>query len=641
MKQYFLSIILICMFVNILLAVNEKLFKASDLQKDLTYLRESLENNHPNLYKYTSKAQFDSLYHQINQKLAEKKQFTEYEFYLMTAPVIEAVKCGHTRLFLTDTYKQKIMVNKPFLPYDLYVANKEIFIKKDFSKGKIDLSGQKLISLNGIFSEQLINEAYHYLPSDGLNTTAKDWSINQLPYSIFSILLGYPESYKVETANGVLDVKGLTLNDFLKVKKQKEYKSLDFEVNKDKNLAVLTVKTFVSQSGIDFKKFYKQAFDEINKKRITNLILDLRDNSGGDPENAVYLLNHLMNQDYIYFSEDAKYYDALKIPIKPESEVFTGRIYCLINGGCFSTTGHFLALFRQNQLGILIGEQSGGSFTCNDNSKSFKMPVTGISMNIARSEFKVKVDKTLFNEGIYPDIYKKNTIQDEINGFDTVMSYARQALAIPPVTMINKVSYRDQRFDNYIAGCAFLVDTGKRIVAVTCKHALWVAKTDKMKFVSFGDELKEWRMQRKDDTLRYVVTDKLLNEDKNELIGEGNVNTDFLVFSIKENKSDIKPLKIRKTELKQGESLYMVGWTFQDKKGSQRVYLGDYAGKQGTHLLMNVEMMNLAGLSGAPVIDADGNLVGIVSNYYNDEIAGKWYFSPCSASELQKILDTQ
>jgi hypothetical protein len=30
-------------------------------------------------------------------------------------------------------------------------------------------------------------------------------------------------------------------------------------------------------------------------------------------------------------------------------------------------------------------------------------------------------------------------------------------------------------------------------------------------------------MQRKDDTTKYVITDNLLNENKNELIGEENV----------------------------------------------------------------------------------------------------------------------
>jgi hypothetical protein len=212
----------------------------------------------------------------------------------------------------------------------------------------------------------------------------------------------------------------------------------------------------------------------------------------------------------------------------------------------------------------------------------------------------------------------------------------------PLYTMINHVEFNDSTANNPLAGCSFLLQTEKGIFAVTCKHSLWVAKSKEMTGVHFEGTLKEWRMQRKDDSTKFVITDKLLNEDRNELIGESNVDADYLVFSIKENKSDVTPVRLRETELKPGEPVYIVGWSFADKTGPQRIYKAKYYKSIENHILIeHGDDSNLAGTSGSPVVDSDGNLVGIVSNYTFDEETQKWYGSPCSTEYLKKIIDQQ
>jgi len=210
----------------------------------------------------------------------------------------------------------------------------------------------------------------------------------------------------------------------------------------------------------------------------------------------------------------------------------------------------------------------------------------------------------------------------------------------PLISMINHVEFLDSTANNPLAGCSFLLETEKGIFAITCKHSLWVTKSKEMKGVHFEGTLKEWRMHRKDDSTKYVITDKLLNEDRIELIGEDVVHSDYLVFSIKENKSDVVPIKSRQTELKQGELLYMIGWSFKDKSGPQRIYKAKYLKSITNHILIeNEDNSNLAGMSGAPVVDADGKLVGIVSGFTQDETTQKWYNSPCSTDYLKKIIE--
>jgi hypothetical protein len=210
----------------------------------------------------------------------------------------------------------------------------------------------------------------------------------------------------------------------------------------------------------------------------------------------------------------------------------------------------------------------------------------------------------------------------------------------PSIALVNRVTFKDPKFNNELAGCAFLVEHEGRVFACTCKHALWVAKSESMKGIHFEGSLQEWRMERKDDANEWVRTGKLLNEDRREQIGPGNVNADWLVFDILEKHTNVQPLKIRSTPLIRGESLFTIGWSFKDKEGPQRVYSGRFQKVLGAKLLME-ELdgpPNKAGMSGGAVVDKDGLLVGIVSNYTKDEETGQYFSSPCSTDYLRAVL---
>ena len=139
-----------------------------------------------------------------------------------------------------------------------------------------------------------------------------------------------------------------------------------------------------------------------------------------------------------------------------------------------------------------------------------------------------------------------------------------------------------------------------------------------------------------------VIIDKLLNEDKSENLKSKTLfEKDWLVFSIKENKSKVIPLEFRDTPLVKGEKLYIIGWTRHMKEGAQRVYEFEFYKTNGTHFLLKKIIVpeKMGGLSGGPVVDVNGKLVGIVST-------GKFSFwnmekliSPVGIVELKEFLD--
>lgn len=226
------------------------------------------------------------------------------------------------------------------------------------------------------------------------------------------------------------------------------------------------------------------------------------------------------------------------------------------------------------------------------------------------------------------DILKfKNTLVVMIITMVFISCSTTKSLEETSIGLINNVSYKDSSFDNSNASNGFLVAQKGKAYAITAKHVLMIAKTDAMKFVDFEGGLKEWKMYPKNDSTKYLITDKLLNPNKKDSLTwsymDTNWNTyeDWLVFSVKENKTNYTPLSFRKKPLRKGELLYAVGWTYKDTLGSQRMYEYKFNATEGNfHNLIQINgPKSLGGLSGAPVVDSQGKIVGLVSSGGVDE----------------------
>ncbi len=214
----------------------------------------------------------------------------------------------------------------------------------------------------------------------------------------------------------------------------------------------------------------------------------------------------------------------------------------------------------------------------------------------------------------------------------------------PPISLINKVEFYNPKYDWDKIGCGFLLKYKTDTFVVTAQHILKWAKTDSMKYLTIDGFVKKWSLRQLNKENESVIADALLNENKTQKIkSDYRFTDDWLVFSIKENHSKIQPVEMRETPLKKGEKLYVVGWTRHMTEGEQRVYEFKYFKSKGKHFLMkDVKVPKLyGGLSGSPVVDENGLLVGIASSSTFEITAMKRLFSPCKIDSLKNFLDNQ
>jgi hypothetical protein len=184
----------------------------------------------------------------------------------------------------------------------------------------------------------------------------------------------------------------------------------------------------------------------------------------------------------------------------------------------------------------------------------------------------------------------------------------------PQITMINQIEYTDR--NHPVAGCGFLLDTGDEILAATAKHILIFFKSESMESVSFGETLKLWKMFPKNNPDDVVVVDKLINENPEEPLRDIPPERDWLLFTIKERSENIQPLRFRSEPMREGEKVYIIGWRYTDKDCPQVVYEGSFVrSEKGSFLITTKELTDntTPGLSGSPVIDSKGYLLGLMS----------------------------
>ncbi|MBI9053327.1 MAG: hypothetical protein JEY96_05885 [Bacteroidales bacterium] len=203
---------------------------------------------------------------------------------------------------------------------------------------------------------------------------------------------------------------------------------------------------------------------------------------------------------------------------------------------------------------------------------------------------------------------------------------------------MNAINYNDTSFFD-LPGNAFLIDIGNETLAVTCKHTLWVNSPKDLSNVDLSGELKTWKMVVPNDSSQYVILGDLVNTDSMEMIGEQNIDEDFLVFKIKENYSSIVPLKISNKLVQSGDTVYQQGWSFQFKNEPPRAYPAQTVQYYGASLLVNsLVNHNGAGLSGSPVLSSNNKLLGIVSSWKYHLPDSTWHEAICSTDYLWIVL---
>jgi len=458
-------------------------------ENDCKILRQSLEELHPGLYRYNDQQSFDRSYMELVSTLEDSISIKDA--FLNISEFLANIKCGHTYANpynQNESIAESILRGNNKLPFTSTLMENDMIIEYDVSGEDLG-KGSKVFEINGIPVEKIIGDLLRYADGDGGNEGQR---LNNLQvtgfgeYEFFDIyfpLLVPPVDGKYEIEYSDLRSRAGFLNaevravsrDERKTRLQKEFgmgdESYDeqwkFEII-DKNSALLRIGTFVTyKMKLDWKKFLADAFEELNKQDIPNLIIDIRGNAGGTTEVAAEIASYLTQKpvdfkmekrlvSYVRVPDDLeqylstwdnsfkdrtgtveKYNDRLYLlkdgsqsesVIIPKENGYRGEVYLLVDAANSSATFILAKILKENGLANLVGQTTGGNQRgINGGQIMFlDLPNSGIEIDIPLIGYFPDGEQP--DAGLEPDIKVEKNNKDIAVGKDTELEYVKQMI---------------------------------------------------------------------------------------------------------------------------------------------------------------------------------------------------------------------
>ncbi len=462
--------------------------KAAELQADYVVLRKAYEEMHPGLYRYSTKAEMDARFEVLKSEL--NRDQTLREAYLAISLFLGKVKCGHS---YANFYNQpKSVVEELFkgqtrLPFYFRWIDKRMIVSKSFSTDKRLKPGAEVLSINGTPVKSILDKLLQVARADGSNdgkrvayleVTGTD---NLEAFDIFHPLFFPFKSTMIDltvrSGNSPKPAKAtvtaLTYEERLAPIKAGidaargseavfEFKYLDPKT------AYLRMPTWgLYNSKWNWKKYLKDVFDELVLKKTANLIIDIRENEGGN-DIGDEVISRLIDREIKFesaqrfvryrkasvdldpyldtwdpsfkdwgssateagdgFYKLSKYDDGIAAKVYgPVGPRFVGNVFVLVSATNSSATFQFAQIVKQNKLGTLVGQTTGGNQRGINGGAFFflRLPNSKIEVDLPLI---ATFPKEVPDAGIEPDILVKPRISDVTAGRDAELSAVYAAI---------------------------------------------------------------------------------------------------------------------------------------------------------------------------------------------------------------------
>ena len=133
------------------------------IREDFQFLRDRILEIHPNLYLHQTKEEERALYASLLNKLSKPLDATS--FYKVVAEYTTSFKDGHTfpsMNFATAQFRKSLEASNTLLPVEMDFKEGFFFIKDIYGSSVDNLRGVKVLSVNGIASEEIISAFQRY-----------------------------------------------------------------------------------------------------------------------------------------------------------------------------------------------------------------------------------------------------------------------------------------------------------------------------------------------------------------------------------------------------------------------------------------------------------------------------------------------
>ncbi|MCZ8332526.1 MAG: S41 family peptidase [Flavobacterium sp.] len=469
-------------------------FSQKKMKQDFEIFKQISKEANSGLYKYRTKQQIDSIYNWGNTQI---EKLTSYrDFYNLICTISNFEGSVHNNIDLPKKEVQSLRKETfGYFPFPIKWINSKWLVN---IKDKEIPLGAEIVTINEIPISEIIPKLYKYYSTDGNNLTGKRIGLMAQFSKYYRLNFGLTNTFKIgylnpttkqlETKNiesvaykvyhqNFNKIHSLPIDLFyfadLKENQKYNYKQLD------PLTGILTIHTFAmgnetTNEHKKYQRFLDSIFIEIKSKEIRNLIVDVRNNSGGTDPNDLITYSYLTNRNFqenkeawISFNKipllkyidhkvprfvrplfvrkynkefqeifpqemNGKFYqnensDDHKIRT-PNQNAFKGNVYLLTSPKIASAGSLFAAMLSGNGNTTTIGEETmGGYYGHNGHSPlSYKLPNSKIVVTFSVVNLEQDVpekENQKYDRGIIPDYEVTQSFDDFMTNTDTQINF--------------------------------------------------------------------------------------------------------------------------------------------------------------------------------------------------------------------------
>ena len=467
-----------------------KMLASADLLADVNILERAYKELHPGLYRYYTKEQIDATFAALRAEFGRDRSLGDA--YLAFSIFAAKLKCGHSypNFFnQTKEIKNSLFFGQDKLPFHFRWLDQKMVVVRNFSTDARIKPGTEIVSINGIAAKNVLAKPITVARADGSNDAKRVAYLEVLGNDrIEAFDVYFPLFFPLTSTTYSLQVKPPGSKKILgsaveALSYDKRLSSMNVRAD-DTNenapafdLTYLDAKTAVLKmpgwalynSKWDWKAFIDRSMDELIHKKIDNLIVDIRPNEGGLDVGDV-LISRFIDRD-IALSQTKRFVRYQKVPaelipfldtwdrsfddwgrsavdpkdgfftlkrydddasgslIRPSGKQYRGRVFVLVGAVNSSATFQFARTIKQNNLGTLVGQPTGGN----------QRGINGGAFYFLRlPRTKIEIDLPLIGQfavgeapdaGIEPDVYVKPTAADIAAGRDAELEAVKRLIS--------------------------------------------------------------------------------------------------------------------------------------------------------------------------------------------------------------------
>ncbi len=409
-------------------------FSNTNLLEDLDFIVGKIEDKafNRNPFNFVEKDDFYKQFEIVKSYITSKENLTRKEFYNMVGPLLSMVKDDHASIRISGNWKKNVLKRNfskenIVLPLSILISDNNCYV---VASDTLPIKS-KVISINDIPMNEVILTCNQYVNTNEYCAVKKNMmTMFNFPKNAAELwsVYGFEDNVTIkyipfgDTKEENLTVKLHKMNDKSFIQ---NYKIVPIKMTKQPKLefreetAILTLPSFrmgrkMDESIKNSVTFFNKSFEEINKTKPKNLIIDISNNLGGSEIVGLTLLNYIYKNKYkgtLY--QDAKtpsaIIDSFIVPILGEgikdeinANFYNGNVYLLISGMTFSAAARFADIFKTYSIGEIIGRETKAFRTHYGEVKWHTLPNTELSLRIS-SKFFVSASGDKKPHGIIPD----------------------------------------------------------------------------------------------------------------------------------------------------------------------------------------------------------------------------------------------